>query len=90
LAANWDDIQGRIDGFAAYLDRCRIKPMLIVAARSVRSGYLPREHAALVERAVTQVLASRYPLRIVSVDELLGRIPVGAGAAGTGGIDARL
>jgi hypothetical protein len=70
-------IEERVAAFERYLRERDVRPFLIVLCRSVHSGYMPPEQLALIEERLNEALLRLYPVRPLTIAELL---PKGGGA----------
>jgi hypothetical protein len=66
-----EDIRWRISAFVEFLRRFDVQPPLIVACRSLHSGYTPREYAGFIEENLCLGLRTIYALDTTYISELL-------------------
>jgi hypothetical protein len=64
-------IDARVSLFRRYLEGMANPPALICICRSVYSGYTPRCTAAYIEEQVVEAVGSVFPLRRLSLTEIL-------------------
>jgi hypothetical protein len=67
-------IEERVADFERYLREREVSPALIVLCRSVHSGYMPPAQLGLIEARLSAALSRLYPVRPLSIADLLPRV----------------
>jgi hypothetical protein len=66
-----EEIQARIRGLLEFLGRFDVQPAMIVACKSLHSGYTPRGYASFIEEQLRRALETLYVLDSTHISELL-------------------